>query len=56
MEGRSDATQYVVIVTVFALLVVCAVFVCVAGGEIEMHVFDPLTGKEERFRRTRGWF
>ncbi len=27
-----------------------------AGGEIKMHVFAPLTGKEERFKRRMGWF
>jgi hypothetical protein len=42
----------VIVIEVFALSVVCAVFVGVAGGEIEMHMFAPLTGKEERFRRT----
>jgi hypothetical protein len=42
----------VIVVAVFALLVVCAVFVSVAGGEIEMHMLIPLTGKEERFGRT----
>ena len=44
----------VIVVVVFALLVVCAVFVGVAGGEIETHVLIPLTGKEERFGRTWG--
>ncbi len=39
----------------FALLVVCAVFVGVAGGEIEMYMLIPLTGKEERFGRTWGY-
>jgi hypothetical protein len=41
---------------VFVPLVVCAVFFGVAGGEIETHMFAPLTGREERFRRMRGWF
>jgi hypothetical protein len=45
----------VVVVAVFASSVVCAVFVGVASGEIKTHVFAPLTGKEERFRRTWGW-
>jgi hypothetical protein len=48
--------HFVLAVMVFALLVVHAIFDGVAGGEIEKHVFDPLTGKEERFRRMRGWF
>jgi hypothetical protein len=48
--------HFVAVVAVFALSVVCTIFVGVAGGEIETHVFGPLTGKEERFRRTRGWF
>jgi hypothetical protein len=56
MEGQSDAHHFVVFVVVFTPLVVCAIFVGVASGEIEMQVFDQLTGKEERFRRTRGWF
>jgi hypothetical protein len=55
MEGCSDTTCVAVVVAVFASLVVCAVFVGVAGGEIKTRVFAPLTGKEERFRRTRGW-
>ncbi len=55
MEGCSDTPCVVVVVLVFALLVVCAVFVGVAGGEIETHVFALLTGKEERFRRMWGW-
>jgi hypothetical protein len=37
--------RVVVVVAVFALLVVCTVFVCVASGEIETHMFAPLTGK-----------
>jgi hypothetical protein len=56
MGGQSDASCVVVVVMVFALSVVHAVFVGVAGGEIETHMFAPLTGQEERFRRTRGWF
>jgi hypothetical protein len=56
MEGWCDAPCAVIVVVVFALLVVCALFVGVAGGEIETHMFAPLPGKEERFRRTRGWF
>jgi hypothetical protein len=55
MEGCSDTPCVVVVVAVFALLVDCAIFVGVACGEIEMHVFAPMTDKEERFRRTRGW-
>jgi hypothetical protein len=39
---------------VFALLVVCAIFVGVASQEIETHVLGPLVGEEERFRRTGG--
>ncbi len=54
MEGWSDMPCVVVIVAVFALSVVCAVFVGVAGGKIEMHVFALLAGKEERFRRMWG--
>ncbi len=45
----------VIVVAVFALLVVCAVFVGVAGGEIKTHVLISLAGKEERFERTWGW-
>jgi hypothetical protein len=56
MGGWSDVSRVVVIVAVFALLVVCAVFVSVTSGEIEKHVFALLTGQEERFRRMRGWF
>jgi hypothetical protein len=55
MEGYSDMPCVVIVVVVFALPVVRAVFVGVASGEIETQVFAPLTGKEERFRRTRGW-
>jgi hypothetical protein len=55
MEGRSDTHCFVVVVAVFALLVVRAIFVSVAGKDIETHVFGPLRGEEERFRRTRGW-
>jgi hypothetical protein len=55
MEGCSDTPCVVLVVAVFAFLAVCAVFFSVAGGEFETHVFAPLTGKEERFRRTRGW-
>ena len=46
----------VIVVAVFALLVVCAVFVSVADGVIEMHMLIPLTGKVERFGRSWGWF
>jgi hypothetical protein len=56
MEGWSVAPYFVIVATVFELPVVCAVFVGVASGEIEPHVFVPLTGKEERFKRMRGWF
>ncbi len=45
----------VIVVAVFALLVACAVFVGVAGGEIETHVPISLAGKEKRFGRTWGW-
>ncbi len=54
MEGCSDMPCVVIVDAVFALLVVCAVSVGVAGG-VETHVFGPLIGKEERFRRARGW-
>ncbi len=40
----SDANCFVVVVAVFVSLVACAIFVCVAGWEIEMHTFGPLTG------------
>jgi hypothetical protein len=56
MEGWCVMPQFVSVAVAFALPVVCAVFVVVAGGEIEPQVFTPLAGKEERFRRTRGWF
>jgi hypothetical protein len=56
MGGWSEASCVVVIVAVFASLVVCAVFVSVAGGEFETHVFAPLAGQEERFRRMMVWF
>jgi hypothetical protein len=55
VEGWSDAPHVVDVVAVVALLVVCAIFVCVASEEIETHVFALLTGKEEIFRRTREW-
>ncbi len=45
----------VIVVAVFALLVVCAVFVGVPGGEIETHVLILLADKEERFGRMWGW-
>jgi hypothetical protein len=45
----------VIVVAVFASLVVRAVFVGVASGEIETHVLILLAGKEERFGRTWGW-
>jgi hypothetical protein len=45
----------VIVVAVFVLSVVCAVFVGVASKEIETHMLIPLTGKEERFGRTWGW-
>jgi hypothetical protein len=38
-----DANRFVIIAAVFALLVVCAIFVGVASWEIEMHTFGPLT-------------
>jgi hypothetical protein len=53
MESCSDTPCVVGVAAVFASPVVCAVFVSVAGWEIELHMFAPLTGKEERlFRRT----
>jgi hypothetical protein len=55
-EGQSDAHSVVIVAMVFVLSVVCAIFVSVTGGEIKMHVLCPLTGKRDRFRRTRGWF
>jgi hypothetical protein len=55
MEGYFDRPCDVIVVTAFVSRVVCAVFVGVADGEIETHVFAPLTGKEERFGRTWGW-
>ncbi len=55
MEGCSDMPCVVVNVMVFVSSVVHAVFVSMAGGEIETHVFAPSTGKEERFGRTWGW-
>jgi hypothetical protein len=55
MEVCSDTPCVVGVVAVFASSVVCAVFVSVASGEIEKHVFAPLTDKEERFSRTWGW-
>jgi hypothetical protein len=55
MEGCSDTPCVVVVVAVFASSVVCAVFVGVAGGEMEMHMFAPLKVKEKRFRRMWGW-
>ncbi len=55
MEGCPDTPCVVIVVVVFASLVDCAVFVGVAGGEIETHVFASLTGKEERFGWTWGW-
>jgi hypothetical protein len=55
MEGCSDTPCVVLVAVVFASPVVHAVFVGVASGEIEMHVFAPLIGKDERFRRTQGW-
>jgi hypothetical protein len=55
MEGCFDTPCVAIVVAVFVLLVVCAVFVSLAGGEIETHMFAPLTGKDERFGRTWGW-
>jgi hypothetical protein len=55
MEDFSATPCVLVIVAVFALLVVCAVLVGVASGEIETHKFASLTGKEERFVRAWGW-
>jgi hypothetical protein len=54
MEGYSHTPCDVIVVPAFALLVVHAVVVDVASGEIEMQVFAPLTGKEKRFERTWG--
>ncbi len=56
IKGCSDMFCGVIVVATFALSVVCAVFVGVANGEIETHVFAPLTGQEERFGRMLGWF
>jgi hypothetical protein len=50
-----DANHLVIVVAVFVSLVARAIFVGVAGWEIETHAFGPLTGQEERFRRTKGW-
>ncbi len=50
-----DANHIVVVVAVFTSLVARAIFVGVASWEIETHMFGLLTGKEERFRRMRGW-
>jgi hypothetical protein len=55
MTGCSDTPCDVIIAAAFVLLVVCNVFVGVAGGEIETHMFALLTGKEERFERTWRW-
>jgi hypothetical protein len=41
-EDRSDANHFVIVAAVFALSVVCAIYVDVAGWEIETHVFGPL--------------
>jgi hypothetical protein len=54
--GWIDTPWDVIVVAVFASSVVCAVFVGVAGEEIETHMFILLTGKEERFQRMWGWF
>ncbi len=43
-EDRLEANRFVVIAAVFVSLVVCAVFVGVAGGEIETHAFGLLMG------------
>jgi hypothetical protein len=40
----SNANHFVIVIAVFALLVVCAIFVVVADWEIKMHTFGPLTG------------
>ena len=55
IEGWFVAPCFVIVAMVCVLMVVHAIFVSVASGEIELHVFALLTGKEERFRRTRGW-
>ncbi len=55
IKGCSDTPHDFIVVAAFILLIVCAVFVGVAGGEIEPHVFAPLTGQEERFGRMWGW-
>jgi hypothetical protein len=39
-----DANHFFVVTTVFALWVICAIFVGVACWEIETHVFGLLTG------------
>jgi hypothetical protein len=54
MKSRSNAPCVAIVVVVFVLLVVHAVFVGLAGGEMETHVSTPLTGKEEIFKRTKG--
>jgi hypothetical protein len=56
VKGCSDTLCSVIVVAIVALSVVCAVYVGVANGEIETHVFAPLTGQEERFGRMWGWF
>ncbi len=45
----------VIVVAVLVFVVACAVFVGVAGGEIETHMLILMTGKEQRFGRTWGW-
>jgi hypothetical protein len=54
-KGWSDVHHFIVLVAVFASSVACAIFVGGACEDIEMHMFGPLTGQEERFRRTGGW-
>jgi hypothetical protein len=56
MEGWSDVSHFFIVVAVFGLPVVCFAFVGVACEVIEPHMFALLADKEERFRRTRGWF
>ena len=43
-EDWSDANHFVAVAVEFVSSVVCAIFVCVACWEIEMHPFGPLTG------------
>jgi hypothetical protein len=55
VKGWLDANSFVVIVVVFVLFVLHAVFISVARWESEKHTFGPVTGHEKRFGRMRGW-